>query len=260
MSNKPPFQLAGDHGPVLALVHGFPLDATLWAEQRALAGHVRLLTFDLPGFGAQPAGPLPTDLGGYAEHVRAVLDAAGAERVILGGLSMGGYIAFECWRRFPQRIDGLLLCDTRAEADSVETRAVRERGIAAVHEGRRAELLENMIETLLSAASRARGRPAAATRAMMHRASDAGIIAALGALRDRADSTPTLATITVPTLIVCGEQDALTPPALARAMHAGIARSQLALIASAGHLAPLEQALAFDAAVARWLAAERLAD
>lgn len=259
MPSRPSFQLTGDRGPVLALVHGFPLDATLWAEQRALAGHVRLLTFDLPGFGAQPETPLPTNLAGYAEHVRAVLDAAGAERVILGGLSMGGYIAFECWRRFSSRIEALLLCDTRAEADGEETRANRERGIAAVREGRRAELLENMLETLLSAQSRARGRPAAATRAMMHRASDAGIIAALGALRDRLDSTPTLATITVPTLIVCGEEDALTPPSIARAMHQRIAGSELALIAGAGHLPPLEQPLAFDAMVARWLAAQQLA-
>jgi 3-oxoadipate enol-lactonase len=255
----PPFQLTGEHGPVLALIHGFPLDATLWDEQRALAGHLRLLTFDLPGCGAYHPAALPNDLAGYAEHVRAVLDAAGAERVILGGLSMGGYIAFECWRRFPQRIAALLLCDTRAEADGDEARANRARGIAAIREGRRTELLEGMLDKLLSAQSRAAGRPAAATRAMMHRASDAGIIGALAAMRDRADATPTLATITVPTLIVCGEEDALTPPPIARAMHEGIRGSELALIAGAGHLAPLEQPLAFDAVVARWLAAHHLA-
>lgn len=259
MGTMPPFQLVGARGPVLALIHGFPLDATLWDEQRALTSHLRLLSFDLPGFGAHHAAPPPTDLAGFAEHVRAVLDAAGVERVILGGLSMGGYIAFECWRRFPQRVEALLLCDTRAEADGDEARANRARGLAAMREGRRTELLEGMLDKLLSPQSRAAGRPAAATRAMMHRASDAAISAALAALRDRADATPTLATITVPTLIVCGEEDALTPPPVSRAMHEAIRDSELALIADAGHLAPLEQPLAFNAAVARWLATHHLA-
>jgi 3-oxoadipate enol-lactonase len=234
--------------PALVMVHGFPLDRTMWDGQAPLEAEVDLLRVDLPGFGGAPAPALPS-MESYAEAVVAAMDGSGLKRAALCGLSMGGYVLFELRRRYPERISALILADTRAEPDSDEGRRARKQGIQLVREGRRQELLDGFLPKLLTPASLTDPTITGKIRAMGSRISDEGLIAALQAMHDRPDSTPTLATIRVPTLIVVGAHDAVTPLAAATAMQAGIADSRLQEIQGAGHLPPLERPEAFNAAV-----------
>jgi len=241
----------GNAQTTLVLVHGFPLDRSLWSEQLSLSRHLRLVLFDLPGFGGTPVGPTTGDISSHGDAVLAAMDRGGVARATLCGLSMGGYILFDLWRRAPGRIERLILCDTRAEADSPQGRAGRERSIALVREGRRAEATAGIPEQLLAASSAPRLR--ARVEAMIERTSDQGLVTALQAMRDRPDSTADLASITVPTLIVVGVEDTLTPPAVARTMRDAIPGASLVEIPHAGHLSPLENPPTFNQAVKDFL-------
>ena len=236
----------------LVMVHGFPLDQNMWDAQTALERELRLVRLDLPGFGGTPA-PAADGIEGYAEAVVAAMDRAGLARAALCGLSMGGYILFELCRRHPEQISALILADTRAEPDTEEGRAARRQGIQLVRAGRREELLDGYLPKLLAPASFADPELAGKVRAMSQRAVDDGIIAALQAMHDRPDSTATLATVRVPTLIIVGTQDVLTPPAAARVMQAGIAGSRLRELDGSGHLTPMERPGPFNAAVLEFM-------
>jgi 3-oxoadipate enol-lactonase len=243
----------GAHPPVL-FVHGFPLDHRMWRGQEPLAEALRLITFDLPGFGEAPPLVGEPGIARYADAVCEALDRAQQKRATLCGLSMGGYILFEVWRRHPERFERLVLCDTRAEADTAEGRQARQLGIRQIREGLRVEMLEAYVPKLLAPASFARPEIVEQLRAMNSRASDAGIVAALQTMHDRPDSAPTLPTIRVPTLIIVGTEDHLTPPSAARAMATAIPGARLVEISSAGHLSPLENPEAFNTALRSFVA------
>lgn len=244
---------AGSGIPVL-LLHGFPHDRTLWAAQLAAPpAEARLLAPDLPGFGESASVEVPS-LDAWADWAIALLDHLEIEQAIVGGLSMGGYLAFAIWRRHPQRVRGLVLADTRAGADSPEAQAKRvamqelalNRGPGAV--------AEQMMPGMVGKTTRAtRPQAVAYLDEMLRRASVGAIHDALDALRTRPDSTATLATIAVPTLIICGDEDALTPPSESEAMHAAIADSQLAIIPGAGHASCVEHPAAFSALLASFV-------
>lgn len=245
----------GEGAPLL-LLHGFPHDRSLWAPQLADdALGVRRIAPDLPGFGESE----PTAEGSFddwADWIAAFLDALALPRVMVGGLSMGGYLAFALWRRHPQRVRALVLADTRAGPDDAEGRAKR-RGMQILSRaGGAAAVTERMLTGMVGKTTRAERPEVVATLgAMMRRAPVAAIVAALDALMHRPDSTPTLATITVPTLVICGEEDALTPPAESRAMHSAISGSELAILPRAGHASNLEDPAGFDGLLSPFLAA-----
>lgn len=246
---------SGSGVPVL-LLHGFPHDRTLWAPQLASpAPGFRYLAPDLPGAGesVQLAEP---ELDAWADWAAALLDTLGIDRAVVGGLSMGGYLAFALWRRHPERIRALVLADTRAGADSSEARGKRREMQALVLAEGPDAVAARMIAGMVGKTSRAdRPEVVDALDAMMRRASVGGITDALQALMDRADSTPTLGTVTVPTLILCGEEDALTPVPESRAMAAAIPGARLELIAGAGHASNFEAPEAFNALLSDFLAA-----
>jgi 3-oxoadipate enol-lactonase len=243
------FSDSGGHGAPVVFVHGFPLDRMMWRAQEPLAGALRLITFDLPGFGEAPPLVGAPSITRYSDAVCEALDRAQLTCATLCGLSMGGYILFEVWRRHPERVERLVLCDTRAEADSSEGRQARQLGIRQIREGLRTQMLEAYVPKLLAPASFARPEIVDRLRAMNHRASDEGIVAALQTMHDRPDSTPTLPTIRVPTLIVVGSEDNLTPPSAAHAMAKAISGAHLVELPSAGHLSPLENPEAFNGAL-----------
>jgi 3-oxoadipate enol-lactonase len=224
----------------LVLLHGFPLDGRMWPMREELARQRTVLAPNLPGFGGAGKPPRPGTVGGYAEFVLAEAGRAGCDQAIYCGLSMGGYVVFELLRRAPERVAGVILCDTRAEADAPEGRVAREAAIDLVERGRRAEFLARFTSRLAAPPALADPAFCDLLGAMGESASDDGLCAALEALRDRPDSRPLLPGIRVPTLVVVGEEDAVTPPALAEAMHRAIPGSRLALIPGAGHLAPME--------------------
>jgi 3-oxoadipate enol-lactonase len=249
-------------GPVgavqpMVLLHGFPHDRELWAEQRSARASVfpdaRLLIPDLPGFGRSAPLHVAT-MDGYADAVAAMLDAAGIKRAVIVGLSMGGYVAFAFWRRHADRVNALVLLDTKAAADTDGARDKRREMIAAVERRGVDPIVPGLIPGQLGETTRAtRSALVARVEAMLRRAPAQGVIGAAHAMMERVDSMPTLETITVPTLVIVGEEDTLTPVSDAIALSSAIAGSRLVTIHQAGHLSPLEQPAIVNAAIAEFL-------
>jgi pimeloyl-ACP methyl ester carboxylesterase len=249
--NKPYFVDEGRGHPIVFL-HAFPLDGSMWDRERAeLVKTHRVIVPDLRGFGRSGELAPPRSLDEHADDVVGILDALGIERATVAGLSMGGYTAFALARRHPQRLSRLILADTRAAPDSAEGRRARDENIALVQREGVAPLVERLLPKLL--APSASPSVVARVRALGGRQTAAGLIAALGAMRDRPDSAPLLPKIGVPALVIVGEADAISPPAEARAIAAAIPGGEIAVIDGAGHLANLESPAAFMAALRRGL-------
>lgn len=246
---------AGSGTPVL-LIHGFPFSSRMWKPQLdSLSAKVRILAPDLPGFGATPATPPPHTAEQFAIDCAAVLDAAGvSEPIVLGGLSMGGYIALAFARLFPEKLRGLMLLSTRPGADSAEAKANRDKSIAAVREQGAQVPGDGMYPKLL-APSNYSDKPevTAELKEIMKGATAEGVVAALSAMRDRPDSTSMLGQIAVPTLVVHGDEDAVINKSEAEAMAKAIPGAQLHIVAKAGHLPNLEQPAEFDSVVSEFL-------
>lgn len=247
----------GGGGTPTVLIHGHPFNSSAWSPQEdALGKSLRLVLPDLMGFGESDVPERPGDysVDAFAGNVLAVMDAAGIDRAIVGGLSLGGYVAFALWRRARARIAALVLADTKAEADNDDARATRTAQQQRIAQQGTASLADEMLAgPLLSDTTRA-DKPDVVARA--RRTMDnpgAGWVGALQAMKERPDSTPDLSSIDVPTLIVVGEHDSITPPALARRMHERIAGSRLAVIPAAGHLSNLESPSHFSGALAEFV-------
>jgi YbgC/YbaW family acyl-CoA thioester hydrolase len=243
-------------GPALVFVHGFPLDRSMWRHQVAGFGRWHRIAPDLRGFGhsAGHGGGPAKGLARHADDLALVLDALNVRRAVLCGLSMGGYVLFEFWRRHADRVRALVLADTKAEADTTEGRRARDELAAVARREGTVAVAERMLPRMLAAATAA-AQPelVTAVREMAGRASVEGIVAALEAMRDRADSRELLAGIGVPTLVVGGGEDALTPPDVMQALADGIPGARFVAIPAAGHLAPLEQPLAVNRVLSDFL-------
>ncbi|MCC7052375.1 MAG: alpha/beta fold hydrolase [Gemmatimonadaceae bacterium] len=253
------WEAAGPHDAAvtLVLVHGFPHDRGLWtaqlAAQAAVFPHARILVPDLPGLGRSTPLPDPS-IDGYADAIAALLDHVGAQQAVIAGLSMGGYVAFAFWRRHAARVRALMLLDTRADADTDAVKEKRSALITRVQTDGVGAVVGGMLPDQLGTTTRA-SQPALVERieVMLRRAPASGVIGAALAMRDRIDSRPTLETITVPTLVVVGAEDTLTPPKDAQAIAAAIRGSRLVTIPDAGHLSPAEQPDVVNAAMAEFL-------
>jgi len=243
----------GGEGKALVLVHAFPLDSEMFRGQLGLGSDLRLVTLDLPGFGGSAPRPGDGRMEALAGMVFEAMDQVGLERAALCGVSIGGYILFEMWRQHPERISELVLCDTRPEADGEDVLAARGSAIRLVRLGRRDEVLEGLIPRLLAPASMARPELLGAVKEMAGRTSDDGVIFAQQAMAERSDSVALLESISVPTLVLVGEEDGLTPPEVAGEMAGRIPGAQLEVLPGAGHLSPLEAPEAFNRAVGRFL-------
>lgn len=243
-------------GAAVLFVHGFPHDHSLWHAQLAALGQRALcIAPDLRGFGGSDAtGPFSMDQ--WADDLAALLDARSVDRAVVCGLSMGGYIAFAFWRRHRDRVRALVLADTRAGADDEGARAKRREMIGVARDEGAAAVAERLMPGMIGKSTRERSpERVAAMRAMLERAPVEGIVGALEAMMARPDSTEMLPTIDVPTLVVVGEKDVLTPPTEARAMHERIAGSRLEVIAGAGHASAFERPSAFSHALGDFLGA-----
>jgi len=247
----------------LILLHAFPLNAHMWERQLALASHGwRILAphyrgIDAPGSQTREpgsGGPLATTVDDQAADVIDLLDSLHIEDAVIGGLSMGGYVAFAMFRRAPTYFRGLVLADTRSQADTPEGREARTKMLDLVHARGPEAIADDMLPKLLGATTLAtRSAIAAEVRSMILSNTSEWIASAIRVLMSRPDSTPVLKSIRVPTLIIVGEEDILTPVSAAEDMHSRIAGSDLVRIPAAGHLPNLEQPEAFDAALARFL-------
>jgi 3-oxoadipate enol-lactonase len=230
-------------GPAILFVHGYPLDRTMWHEQMEELDGYRRLAPDLRGMGQSDAPDLGYSMSIYAADLAALLDALDVDEVILCGLSMGGYVAFEFLRQWRSRVRGLVLMDTRAEADSAEGRRARDAAAATAREGGANAIAEAMLPKIL-APSTLTNHPDTVerVRGMMSRTPVAGIVGALAAMRDRPGSESLLPTLAdIPTLVMVGEADTLTPPQDALTLANAIPGARLEVIPGAGHLPPVEQ-------------------
>ncbi|CAN5593318.1 alpha/beta fold hydrolase [soil metagenome] len=241
-------------GVPCVLLHGFPHNRSLWAPQTsALLEHGRCIAPDLRGFG-ESGREGPYSMEQYAEDVIALLDNLGIEKAVVGGLSMGGYIAFALWRAKPELIRALVLADTRPGADAPDAKRKRLELIALAKDEGAGAVANAQITGMVGASTRAQN-PALVEglHQMLASAPVEGIVGALQAMMDRPDSTELLPTIDVPTLIIVGEEDALTPVKESRAMHAAIAGSRLEVIPGAGHVSNLEKPAAFNHVLGEFL-------
>ena len=239
----------------LLLIHGFPLNARMWEPQLALAASGwRVIAPQLRSMDGGSTDQPATSMDDHAGDIIDLLDALHVDDAAVGGLSMGGYIAFALFRLAPRYVRALVLADTRPQADTPEGVDGRRKMLALVKEKGPAAVADEMMPKLLGEHTR-RTRPDVADRVRsLILASSADAIAnAITALMTRVDSSPLLESIHVPTLIMVGEQDTITPPPLSEQMHQAIKGSEYIAIPNAGHLANLEQPDAFNAALVGFL-------
>jgi 3-oxoadipate enol-lactonase len=246
---------AGSGTPLL-LVHGWPLDRTMWAGQLGgLGTQARVLAPDLRGFGGSSVRP-PYTIDQYADDLVAFLDALGLARAVVCGLSMGGYIAFSMLRRHRDRVRALILADTRATADTDEARESRRKQIVLIQQGGMSALAERQLQPMIGRTTLERQPELVeSVRHLMASVPPEGAIGALRAMAERPDSTPMLGSIDVPTLVVGGAEDGITPPSVLRAMAGEIPRSRVEIVEQAGHVSPLERPAAFNHVVGEFLGA-----
>jgi 3-oxoadipate enol-lactonase len=251
------YEVSGAGVPIV-LLHGFPFNRTLWREQvEALRARYTVITIDLRGHGETRAtgGDAPATMEEMAQDVAALLDELRIDvRVVVGGLSMGGYVALAFYRLFPERVRALLLADTRPHADTDEARLNREEtATRAVREGMTA-IADAMLPKLLAPATHAeQPQIVRRVRDMILQTDPRGAAAALRGMAVRADQTELLREINCPALIIVGSLDAITPPADAELMRREIRGARLEVIEGASHVSNVERPAEFNRALEKFL-------
>jgi len=229
-------------GLPLVLVHGFPLDNRIWESQLAnLSDKYRVIAPDLPGFGkSQP--PKSFTMQSLADTLHAFLMQIKATPCALAGLSMGGYMTFAYERKYPTTLKALLLVDTKAEADTTDGKAGRNKMIETVRTSGSPAIAAAMLPKMLSPQSQeSRPQLVQQVKSIMEACPPQTIEYALSAMRDREDYRDCCPSVALPTLIIVGDADAITPPAVAESMQKSIPHSKLTIIKGAGHLSTMEQ-------------------
>lgn len=247
----------GGTGTPVLLLHAFPFNSKMWEPQiESLGERFRFIAPDLGGFGGSDASDDAStySMDNFAAQAKAVLDELGIDNCVLTGLSMGGYIAFAFLRKYRDAVSALVLADTRAEADPPEGVEKRTSQQELVRNEGTAGLIDTLVGALLSEATREKKPDVVEKVKELMGNPAAGFIGALEAIKNRPDSANELSSIKVPTLIIVGENDGVTPPDASRKMHEHIGGSRLVVIPEAGHLSNLEAPEAFNGALAEFLA------
>lgn len=259
MSNQPDFQMAymDTCGPqTMLLIHGFPLSNLMWVPQYDdLYDMARIIAPDLPGHGSSDPIKGTVTMGLMAQQCADLLDNLEIfEPVVVCGLSMGGYVAFEFVRQFPERVKGLILAGTRARPDDEETQSRRNAAVSKIKQKGLDIFIEEMLPSLFAPGTLEEDEELVDyVRDMIMHTSPEGAIAALRGMKERADSLPLLPSIEVPTIVVHGEDDQIVPVAEAEEMHDLLPNSDLFIIEEAGHLVSMEQPDVFNGIVAEFL-------
>lgn len=247
---------AGGAGQPMLFVHGYPLNRQIWTPQLDnLADSGYIIAPDLRGHGESDPVPGPYSMDLLADDLNALLDRLEVrKKVILCGLSMGGYVALAFWRKYASRLKALILTATRAAPDSPEAQVARDQAAATVRQSGIEPIVVSMLPRLL-APETLRNNPALAKQlgAIMRSTSSAGVLGDLAGMRDRPDSRPDLKNIELPTLILHGQEDQIVPVQEAQEMFAALPNSRLRLIPHAGHLPNLEQPARFNAAIREFI-------
>jgi len=245
----------GNGAPIL-FAHGFPLDHAMWRPQLdEFASSHRVIAPDLRGHGQSTVTPGTVSMERFADDLNGLLDELGVGRPVdFCGLSMGGYIAWQFARKYPQRLRSLVLCDTKAAADTPETVGNRYKMIDTLHAQGLKPIAEAMLPKLFAPAT-IENRPdiIEAARTVMLAADPEGVAAALRGMAERPDMTEFLKQVCVPTLVVVGSEDRITTVEDMRGIAATIAEARFVEVPQAGHMAPLEQPDRVNAVIRNFL-------
>lgn len=242
------------NGPAVLFLHAFPLSLGMWDGQEALAPRYRIVRFDARGFGGSEVGDAMLTMARIADDAAVLIDRLRLGPVVLVGCSMGGYAALSFAQKHASLLRGLVLVDTRAGADTREARKGRGDLAAKVMKEGAGAALEAFLPKVVGETTKAsRADVIAKLKDMMLKTSPQGISDALHGMATRQDSTPLLREITVPTLVICGEEDVITPRAEAEILQHGIKGAELVMIPKAGHLPSMETPSAFNEALSGFL-------
>jgi 3-oxoadipate enol-lactonase len=242
-------------GRPLVLIHGYPFNRSLWADQiLVLSNSYRIIAPDLRGFGESEASQEPSTMNLLAADVAQLMDHLKIPRATIGGLSMGGYVALAFYKQFASRVRALILADTRAQADTEEAKETRAQQAEKALSDGMAGIADAMLPKLLTPETVSK-HPEIVKRVrdMMLKTKPEGAAAALRGMAERDDQTELLPKISVPTLILVGAEDAITPVADSEKMHHAIAGSSLVVLDHAGHVSNLERTQQFNDALLHFL-------
>ncbi len=248
------YQTSGEGQPLL-LIHGYPLNGDLFAEQRSsLSSQFKVVTPDLPGYGRSGALQEDGSIEAYADAMLGFMDELGIDKAVIGGHSMGGMTALQMYKQAPERFSGLMLIDTAAIAAPIPL-ANLWMGFAeaAEQKGDKAMIAKLLVPNMLSGDTRRNDEQLVKTmKDLIDAASTQGLIAGGHALAQRSSYVAVLSTIDVPTLIIVGAEDTVTPMALAKSMHKKISGSKLEIISGASHAAIIEAPMEANSAISEW--------
>jgi len=242
-------------GTPIIFIHGFPFDHSQWDKQvAALPDRYRPIAYDIRGHGQSEAGDGHYSLEFFVDDLFELIDSLGLEKPVICGLSMGGYIALRALERRPWLAKGLILCDTRSEADSNEAKIKRAAVMKTITEEGLEKYAEDSIKNLFWTGSIQSGLPEVQRiKTIIEKTNKSALCGTLMALAARTDTTEALESIAIPALIIVGEHDAITPPIAAESLHERISGSELVVIKNAGHLSNLENPEDFNQAMLDFL-------
>jgi len=244
--------------PVL-FIHGFPFSHAMWQSQiGAVSRSFRAIAYDVRGLGGSSVGDGQYTIEGHVDDLIGLLDHLAITKAVIIGLSMGGYIAFQVWRKYAARLRGLILCDTRATADTPDAAAALHAMAERVLREGLAPLVETMLPKLLAETTwREQPQVVEGLREVLRAGNPRGIAAAARGMAERPDMTSALGEIRCPTLVIVGQEDVISPPAEMRGMAEAIPGARFIEISAAGHMAPLENPAAVNAAILAFLSTVR---
>ena len=244
-------------GLPVVLVHGFPLSKAMWESQvQALSSGSRVIAIDLRGHGESQVVEGPGSMDAFADDISGLLGHLDIDQAVIAGFSMGGYVAFAFYRKYPGKVKALVLADTRPQADTPEAAEGRRNTAKAVLEsGATGGVVDGMLPRMFTQATLDGNKALVErTKAIMASTTSQAVAADLHAMADRPDSQPTLGQVACPTLVLVGDQDALTPVADSELMQQRISGARLVKVPGAAHLSPMEQPEAFNGALREFLA------
>lgn len=239
----------------IIFIHGFPYDHTMWKAQiKELSNNYFCVTYDIRGLGESPAGDGQLTMESFVDDLENIISDLKLNKPVICGLSMGGYITFRALERFQEKFSALILCDTRSEADNNEGKLKRAAGIKRINTEGLYPFAKDFITNCF--AEQFKNNKKDELNKIIEKSSEfdpIGVKGSLLAMLSRTDTTSVLSKINIPTLLICGEKDTLTPPEVMKEIFHKIENSEFVEIRNAGHMTPIESPDEVNSAISKFL-------